>query len=356
MDLSTTNKIIRRIFQIYPLPNQLLTNCFINNVNFFDNRDLTNIMFRISSFYMNCSAIPTFLPKYLEGQFDANYVNNLQPTTTVNFHTPADNIFRCDYLVNIVDTSTGANTAIPVNFTPEYSVNPDQAPTYKTTSASSQYENPYWFVFDTTVLCDILSKAISDAIQTVTAGVVSNGCNVVKSGNGYVMYLATGFHDGTYILQFSKSLIDLFAFKNVASTNSSNLYSIIFNTQSRIYNGTSVYEVFSKYISDKWNAFDNLVFKTSCPIQKIKVYDNNSYEMKSYENVILEFKIGAIPYNFFTSKFTPDENWCSMINTNSRDNMFINCYLRNRETGSLFPYKIVDGEQFSITTEEIETD
>ena len=89
MDLSTTLKIKRRRYLINGPDDDSLTNCFISGMNFFENRNLSNTKFRISSFRFNNASIPSFLPKYLQSFPDALYFKDLTPTDTVNFYVPS---------------------------------------------------------------------------------------------------------------------------------------------------------------------------------------------------------------------------------------------------------------------------
>jgi hypothetical protein len=139
------------------------------------------------------------------------------------------------------------------------------------------------------------------------------------------------------------------------SVNGSKIFDVKFNSQTTTYAGATVYSTFSQYISDKWFSYDALVFKTNLPVEKISVSDQDSYTARGYENILLIFKIDGIPYNFFSSAFTPDDNWCSLFNTNIGENFFLNLYLQLRETNDIVPYTIKVNEKFFVETEEIDT-
>lgn len=351
MDISTTKTIKRRRFEVYPENGKKRTNCFITGVNFFNNRDLSDIKFRLSSFFMNNSSIPTFLPKFLATFPPASYLNDLQPSFISTYASTQFLPETCDYVFN-VNTLT-ANTAAVFNFSPVYSTEVDSYPGVHSYSAFQQYTNPYFYVYDTSLFCEALESQISALINTVTA--MPNGCKIVKTNTTYAIYILKTFIDANNDLQFSKSLMDLFPVKNVKSIYSSNLYTIIPNKTPVTVDGVQYYVAYTQYISDKWNSYDSIIFKTNLPVEKESVYDSNSFVAKGYDNLLLIFKIGAIPYNYFTSAFQADDNFCTLNNTNSGENMFINCYLRIRETNDLVPYTITEGEKFYIACDEIVT-
>lgn len=353
MDLSTTKKIKRRRFQLSGIEDQL-TNCFITGTNFFENRDLTNVKFRISSFKFNNASIASFIPKFMANYPSASYINNLAPGDTVTFNLSVLNPTMIDYIANIRHAGTSVNHCVIFDFKQQYSRHVENKPTSKYQNAFSQYTNPYFFVYDTSLFCELIGAQISQLVSTLIG--INNACNVVKLDNdAYALYMRKEFFDAGLTLQFSEHLMELFALKNKDSTNASKMFEINFNTQTTTYNGFVVYSSFSQYISDKWFAYDELIFKTNLPVEKVSVSDQDSYTARGYENILLIFKINGIVYNFFSSAFSPDDNWCSLFNTNIGENFFLNLYLRLRETDDLVPYTIKANEKFYVETEEIVT-
>jgi|688.fasta_scaffold195273_2 hypothetical protein len=353
MDLSTTKKIKRRRFQIQGKEGEL-TRCFITGTNFFENRDLSNVKFRISSFRFNNTSIPTFLPKFLSSYPSTSYINDLAPGDTVTYNQPNLTPTLIDYIASIRHAATNTNHGIIFDFKKEYSRHVDNKPTSKYQNAFSQYTNSYFYVYDTSLFCELIATQISNLTTTLIG--INNACNIAKlDDDSYVLYMRKEFFDAGYSLQFSEHLIELFAFKNMDSVNGSKIFDVKFNSQTTTYAGATVYSTFSQYISDKWFSYDALVFKTNLPVEKISVSDQDSYTARGYENILLIFKIDGIPYNFFSSAFTPDDNWCSLFNTNIGENFFLNLYLQLRETNDIVPYTIKVNEKFFVETEEIDT-
>lgn len=356
MDLSTTKKIKRRVLEINPNPNQELTDCNITVANWFQSNNLSNTKFKISSFFMNNTTIPCFIPKYIPSLPSSAVFKDKNPAGVVTLYNDILDQNSLNYWVAVSDPS-GNNIHVKyIKMSAPYSEYPSDQPPIHPYSASDQYRHRYYGFYNTSKFCEMVSSQLSSLITTFT--ILSFKCEIVRQKEGYTLFVessALALCD----IHFSQSLIDLFQFKNVESPQSTQLRTIIFNAQTSTYLGKPCSSVNSNYVGNQWFPYDELIFKSDLPIEPIGFYNNNDYIRQSYQNIILSFRLNnADPdgiYNFLYSEINPESSWVTMINTNSGENATFNILLRLKDTGDLIPYTIKNGEVCKFETITIET-
>ena len=356
MDLSTTKRIKRRVLEINPNPKSQLTDCNITISNWFQSIALNNTKFKISSFFINNSTMPCFIPKYISTIPSINVFRDKNQTETVLQTNNTLDGNSLNYWVAVSDPSTNNTSVSFIKMSQSYSDYPSLQPAAHPYSASEQYKNRYYGFYNTSKFCELVSSQLSTLIAVFTGS--SYKCEIVRTKDGYTLYVENAFFT-LYEVHFSQSLIDLFQFKNVESIQSTQLRTIIFNTQTVTYVGKVCSSVNSNYVGDQWFPYDELIFKSDLPIESIGFYNNNDYIRQSYQNIILNFRIiNSAPdkvYNYFYSEINPDSSWVSMINTNSGENATFSIMLRLKETGDLIPHTIKIGEICKFETISIET-
>lgn len=356
MDLTTTKKIKRRVINIQPDQTQERTNCSIELVNWFQNRDLTNVKFKIESFYLNNSTIPVFIPKWQESFPPANFQKNKDATGTVTNINDTFSGTSIDYYINVRSTVGGDDTTIFIRNIPAYSEEPNLAPGTHPSKPFSQYSNRFFWYYNTSKFCELITSHINQVLISLGKTYV---CDIIRTGTGYGLYMPQTFDTDGLELQFSDTLIQLFQFRSIESSNSTYLRTIIFNTQIRTYSTVPALFVASNYIPDTWFPFDRLLFRTSFPIESESFYNNSNYISENYQNIMLSYKlVNSNPdaiYNFFNSDIPPDSSWVSLINSNSGDNARFDLLLRLRLTKDTIPYTIGKNEDAIFTTVEIDT-
>lgn len=369
MDLSTTKKIKRRILEISPNQNKDLTDCSITVSNWFQSIDTSNMKFRISSFYMNNSTICDFIPKYLSSIYPLGFpggvgVNNylIQDPSGGSplIGTPVLTNTITDYYVSVRRIADGNVTTSYIYMEDVISEYPELKPAIHPGSSFEQYSNRYYWFFNTSKFCDIISLIINE-IFVVGFGQPSDMCSIIRTSQGYGLYLSTVVST-LYEVQMSPSLNDLFQFKSVESTNSPELRTIIFNTNLRSYGNPTAPHAFvaSNYVPDTWFPFNEMLIKSNLPIESEIFFDNSNFKSQDYQNIMLTFDLSNNNpdgiYNFYRMKAESGDNWVSMVGTNTKENCTFETLLRLRETKDLIPYTINKKEQFRLVTETIETD
>lgn len=360
MDLTTTKMIKRRTINIIPDPTQEVTNCSITVSNWFQNIDTSNKKFRVSSFYLNNSALPCFIGKWMSSEWPSNWWGVGAGTITNSTIGPNS----LDYHFNIHNLTNDYGSTVVMD--PNYSQYPLQVPSVHSSTEFQQLSNKYFWFFNTSQFLEMLGKQINDVIGANSLS--QYGVAFVRTQQGYGLYVPTTLTDE---LQFSQTLIDLFQFKCKNSSNSpSYLKTVEFNAQLRNYYvedltapGTFAskpcFFVASNYVPDTWFPFDLLLIKTTLPTESETFYDNNNYISQNYQNIMLTYKIqNNNPdgiYNFYTSNIDPQSGWLSMVGTNSSDNCKFDILLRLQRTKDIVPYQIKASENAYFVTEEITT-
>ena len=359
VELSVTKKIKRRVIDIVPNPTQELSECSVTVVNWFQNKDNERTKFKISNFVLENSSIPCFIPKHISSFPDASVLSNKHPAgelplpiNTFTDNSPSPNVL--DYYVNIHKPGTpDENNAIRISMDPSYSEYPQNQPLSYITNEDNFVSNRYYWFFNTSKFCELVAKHIN---QVAGEGY----CDIIRTNDAYGLYMNKQFSDDGYFLQFSQNLIDLFQFRSCESINSTELRTIVFNTQLRTYNNVPSLFVVSNYIPSTWFPFDAILFNCNGPFEPVTYYDNRSFISSNYQNIILNFQItNDNPdgiYNFFVPDSTirdPSANWVSLIGSNSGENITFNILLRLRSTGTTIPYTIKRNEKASFVTEEV---
>jgi hypothetical protein len=379
MDLTTTQKIKRRVLNIEPNQNQEITDCTIKISNWTKNQNLINKKVRVSSFFLNNGSLPCFVPKWISTPYTSNDFIN-KPTYLVDkgsgpvvpssfFYSPVPNNETIDYIVSIRNITTGQASSGNVYST--YVLMKDSVskfvsnkPASKPVSAYQQYTNPYYFFFDTTDFCEIVEDAINSLFQNIGFTLFGASVRVIRTSNGYALYYnsTTGGSNpwANFELQFSQSLIDLFQFKHKDSINSTKLKTIDLNSATILYENQTWFPVFSSYVPNYWFPYDLLVIKSDLSVETEVFYNNNGFLPSNYEDIILTFKLVVeqpeLIYNIFNSELDPDSGWLSYQNNNSGENITFSVMLRIRETNDLVPYTIKKGEKAFFVIEELTTD
>lgn len=369
MDLTTTRHIKRKIINIIPSSRNDVTDCTVTLSNWLYRVPTEDRKIRISSFFMNNTAIPCFIPEWTENLPPTGWQGGTTVTTSNNTLTPD----TLGYYFNLYNPTTNTSHGGIINMDALRSEYPTLRPPIHPTSEYSQLSNKYYWFFNTTLFLDLIIKQINDVINanSISSGIVY-GIQLIKTSEGYGLLVPNTVFDAGYSFQFSKSLIDLFQFKAVKSSNSDLLYTIQFNATPRNYFvenlGTNQLIsqacafVASRYIPDTWFPFDQMLFRvTGLPIDSENVYDNSNRISQNYENIMLTYKlVNANPdgiYNFFTSEIDPGTGWVSFDNkTNGMENFSISCLLRLKRTKDLLPYQIKPNENFYFTVEDIQTE
>lgn len=368
MDLTTTSKIKRRIITIIPDSTQDSTPASIEVSNWMNSTDLTNKKMRISSFYFNNSKLCCFVPKWAAGLPPANWQQTGGTVTTENNALSIDTL---DYAWNLYNSGTTTSHGGIINMDALRSNYPNLRPATHPDSEYAQLTNKYYWFFDTSRFLDLIIQQINTVINTynISTG-VEYGIQLVRTDQGYGLYLPTVIRDAGYVLQFSKTLIDLFQFKNSQASNSSYLYTIEFNPTVRNYfvENVSIGGSFSSqpcifvnsnYVPDFWFPFDQLLIRTDAPVESEMFYNNNNYISQNYQNIMLTYRLSNNNpdgiYNFYESDIDPASGWISLVNTNTRDNIKIDILLRFSKTKDLIAYPIGPGENFYFVVESIET-
>lgn len=364
MDLSTTKTIKRRILEISPSQTNALTNCNITVSNWFQSIDTTFNKFRISSFYMNNSTIPAFIGGYLPQLYSLNIPSNTyliqDPVTeVVSAGTPILTNQILNYYVSIKKVSTGASVTSYIYMKDGVSEYPALKQSIHSGSSFGQYDNRYFWFYNTSKFCDLVSDILNDILITGFSEAAANYAEIVRTSQGYGLYFDNAMVIAGYKISFSQSLMDLFQFKSIGDEQ---LREIIFNTNLRSYgNPVKPYNyVASNYVPDTWAPFSQLLIKSDLPIENEIFYESNNYISQNYQNIMLTFTLSNNNpdsiYNFF--KYTPnaDDGWVSMVGTNTRENCTFETLLKLRETGDLIPYTIKKNEIFRLVTETIVTD
>ena len=295
MDLSTTKKIQRRVLRIDADPNEELTNCTITVANWFQNQNLENVKFKISSFYLENTSIACFIPKYIYAIPDSSIFKDKNPAETVNIFSGATlNSNSLDYWVAIRHNATTTTTVSYIEMNQIYSEYPNLQPSVHPVSPSNQYKNRYYWFFNTSKFAELITAHLStliDAIIPVGAPHQVEAVRTTVNGSAsYGLYLQDGILNiAGYDIMFSPSLINLFQFKSVESIQSTQLRTIIFNTQQRTYNSILSHFVASNYVGTQWFPYDEIAFRSDLPIQTVGYYDTSNYIKQSYQNIILSY-------------------------------------------------------------------
>jgi len=347
---SDIKKIKRRKWRIQNKTDQPIE-VVADNFNFLDYQDLTKIKIRISSFRANNYGLPTFIPKYLKNLYEIGYFNNKLNAFIPNIFNTVLSPIICDYIVCGFETG-GDNRIRYFELTADNSEFNSFQPNIHAASSLDQYKNKYFWFRDTTNFLDGLTKTINDMINDKSS--IANGCFFQKTPTSYALYVKKAFFDAGNVLLFNRSLIDLFGFKNKESIISTNFFQIIFNSEIEEVGGVDYYVVYSPFISDQWTSLSEIDFATTAQIIPISLYDEKSVTTTGFENVFLSFKINNMPYNYFNSAFTPDENWCTCSNSNTSEGLKISVKVAIRETGELMPYILLPDEVFEFVVEVFE--
>ncbi len=361
MNYGSAKTIRRRPITIYPQQGQELTNCNIKLSSWLLNRDLSNIKMRISSFYLNNTTMPCFKPLWTPDVKDVGDFTNKNNTDYISSYIPNGNLFNADilnYWVAIKNTVPALNQ-VKVSYVfmnsmiSEY---PLLKPPIHPSNASNQYTNRYYDFFNTTKFCELVTQALlniaSDYALTPKIEITK------KVGGGYTLFVEKTFIDTGFEIEFSPSLNDLFQFKSEESPESTNLRTIIFNSSPVTYISTQMYTVVSRYVPDTWFPFNAVLITTSSQIENEIFYDNSNFIAQGYDDIMVTFFLSINDpdsvYNFFRSDFSPDENWCTVKNSNSGQNLTFSIKLRLKYDGSLFNFTIGQGEQANFIIEEID--
>lgn len=363
MELSTTKQIKRRVLEVIPNTNQELTECSITVANWLYGKSLQNLKFKISSFFINNSTMPCFIPRYISSLPSINTFRNKNLSETITLYQSVLDGDSLDYWVAISNASTN-NTHVKYlkmetligATTINYSEYPSLKPSAHPYSASAQYKNRYYGFYNTSKFCELVNDQLSSMIATVSG--VPYICEIVRNNDKYTMYVENAFF-GIYDIHFSQSLIDLFQFKNIESVISTNLRTLIYNSQTSTYRSKTCASINSNYIGDQWFPYDELIFKSDIQGEPITYYDSNNYIKDSYDKIILNYRISNSQpdnvYNYFYSEINPDSSWVTLINTNGEQNVSFNILLRIKETGDLIPFTIKKNETCRFETMTIET-
>lgn len=361
MDLTTTEKIKRRVINILPNPTADTTNASITLSNWVENNDTSNQKIRVSSFYMNNSSIPCFIPKW---------TNSLPPSGWQGSGSLSieNNVLSADTLDYFWNWSTGATQRGGiVNMQTAKSQYSSLKPAIRPRDEFSQLNNKYFWFYNTSDFLDVIVDQINAGIAAYTMD--TYGIAMVRTTTGYGLYVpVTLVTVGGWDLQFSKTLIDLFQFKSSFSGNSPLLYQIEFNNTPRNYyvpdvtapgtfSNQSCFFVFSNYVPDTWFPFDQILLRTDLPIEAETFFNNNDYISRNYQNIMLAFKVSTNNpdgiYNFYTYDPDPDAGWISFVGTNTRDSVNFEFLLRFQTTKDVIPYTIKPRENFYFVLESI---
>jgi hypothetical protein len=363
MDLTTTMKIKRRIVNIIPDETADTTDASIKLSNWLESTDTSDKKIRVSSFYMNNSAIPCFVPKWTNSLPPSGFQGT--PSTSILNNTL--NSDTLDYFWNLNNGVT-ANRGGVLNMEQGESRYPALRPSIRPPNEFSQLSNKYFWFFNTSDFLDIIVRQINSEIAAHTLD--QYGIAMVRTADGYGLYVPVSL-TATWSLQFSQTLIDLFQFKNTKSANSSLLFDINFNDAPRsyyvpdvtspgTYSNQSCLFVFSNYVPDTWFPFDQILLRTDMPIEAETFFNNSNYVSQNYQNILFAYKVSNNNpdgiYNFYTYDPDPAAGWVSFVGTNTRDSINFEFLLRFKDTKDVIPYLIKPRENFYFVIEEIHTD
>lgn len=364
MDLTTTMKIKRRVLNIEPQQNKEQTPVYIKTTNW-TKQNLQTTKFKVSSFFFNNSEIPCFIPKWIQTAYTANQLNNKTPSASVTFSNSTITNKTLDYFVAIKNKTTNDINALMIEMHDDQSRYPNSKPLSHLSTAFEQYNNRYYHFYNTTNFCSLVQDALNVLLNNEGVASGLDTIKILRTDQGYAMYFNSDITAQNYEIQFSKTLIDLFQFKNTQSLNSTYLYTIQFNESPVSYFVPTVGDspflpVYSTYIPDKWFPYDLLIIKSDIPVETEIYYNNTNYLPSDYDNIILTFKvINNNPdgiYNYFTSEIDPNSGWMTMTQNTNSENIYFTVNLRLRETNDLVNYVIGQGEKAYILTETIITE
>lgn len=377
VELSVTKKIQRRVLDIYPDPNKVLTPVTISTQNWFQNKDNTRKKFKVSNFILPNSSIPCFIPAYPESVLSVNDLGSggsnvwvTSPTTSSITNSLGPQTL--DYVINIHNSSNNNNYAIQINMNELFSEYPDLKPSIYYDDSSKFYSNRYFYFFNTSKFIELVNTHLKTIFQYLNNQAVlpsvpfSDFIRVSTPQSAYVFYVEDSLPSNIEI-QFSKNLIELFQFRSIISNNSASYFrTIVFNTQTKIYKPTpttsiNVYNVISNYVPSTWFPFDSILIKCNGPFEPVIFYDTNSFISNDYGQIILNFNILTTNpdgvYNYFIpddSLRLPSANWIDVQNNNTGEIMTFEVLLRfSRNNKETIPFTITQSEKASITTEEV---
>lgn len=356
MDLTTTNKIQRRVLDIFPSNNKAkYTPCNITTANWIRNRQADNIKVRIASFYVQNQSIPCFIPKYCK-----SIITNAEAGQTINwtFNGDAFNSNTLDYFIGV---EVGGNiTASYVFMQSALSEDPQLLPLGRQPEINF-YSNRYYWFYDTEKFCQLVSQTLVAALSGgLTAPVATDIIEIIKTNDGYKLVISESYITANtpFNIVISKTLYDLFKFPVTKLTDQ--LYKLNFNTVSEIYGVQPVATIYTRYVPDTWFPWDLIVFKTDLNIEREKIYNTNDYTSRDSDNIMLSYKlVNNNPdgiYNFFSSELNPNSGWITFGGVTTSENIKFEIALRLKYTNSFVDYTILQDEKAYMVVEQIETE
>jgi hypothetical protein len=364
MDLTTTEKIKRRVVNIIPDADKDATDATITLSNWLESVNTSNMKTRVSSFYMNNSGVPCFIPKWTDSLPPAGWQGTSVPPSSIANNTLGPDTLNYYWNFNQGNVNHGGI----INMDASASQYPNNRPALRPSKEFEQLSNNYFWFFNTSNFLDLIVTQINNVISSQALD--TYGIAMVRTAEGYGLYLPVSLFAAGWALQFSKTLIDLFQFKNKVSANSTSLYEIQFNNTPRSYyvpdvtspgtfSNQSCLFVFSNYVPDKWFPFDQILLRTDMPIEAEVFFNNNDYVSRNYANILFAFKVSTNNpdgiYNFYTYDPDPSAGWISFIGTNTRDSVKFEFLLRFQSTKDVIAYPIKQEENFYFVLETIST-
>jgi hypothetical protein len=182
---------------------------------------------------------------------------------------------------------------------------------------------------------------------------------IIKTNDGYKIAISQSYVNahGPFSLYISDMLYELFKFPVVKATDK--LFEIKFNTQPEVYGTQNILSSYTRYIPDTWFPFDIMVIKTNLAVEREKIYNNQQYQSKDSEDIMLSYKmVNDNPdgiYNFFDSDIDPNSGWITFGGVSTTDNINFWIQLRLKYTLEYVDYTILKTEKAYFVLEHIET-
>jgi hypothetical protein len=314
-------------------------------------------MARIQKFTVNNNAIPLFIP---ERAVDTTYFNvSLQTignTGTVYNNSDTLSINSLKYFVIIRNTANTQGEIAYIQHIPESTSL--VAPFIVQTDDTQYYLNEYYYYHDFTHFLSILSQTIN-LMANSKFGVQSN-CNITidKQTNSFIFYFNKTFI-GSYQVEFSQSLIELFPLKNVKSpyTTGQPSYFLPFSDFESS-SGTVTYKTTSCPIYEIIFPFSELLISgKDLGINFTQFMANGDFEKNNqqslYESTILAYNIRTNQftqiYDYYTYTNNSDSLWNNFSensNSNSHIEISVNLRLKNN---IIIPLKLKPNNLFTMT-------
>jgi len=316
--------------------------------------NLTSKKIRLQRFYINNTKVAIYLPNRMTSQSQFNASTNAGTTSTINGTLGATSL---DYYI-VLRQQSNANACIVYLQQPNINAVPtNQIPQYPITDDYTYYTNPYFQYYDFTHFLTIIINAFYSA-QTLIEGdpPLTTYLFWMNTDNTFT-FLAPNDTYTNYYFEFSPSLINLFPFKNMLTSDGT--YRLIFNT-STVTVSSSLYNMVSCPFYDTIYPFMQLLWTSdNINIQPITFVNNQSLQTNLKQS---QFNSSILTYDIGTELFNQTYNYYSYVNnfesifanfavdTSNLENITINLYLRMRNN-LLIPYPLAPGEMFTFSME-----